>query len=80
MFLGNSKKEAALDVINYNHLTFDSHIKNICKKSGQKFGALLWITKLIQVKKNFYLNISWNDEISVQLLPFNQDVLLKKSK
>ena len=51
MFLGNSKKEAALDVINYNHLTFDSHIKNICKKSGQKFGALLWITKYFKSRK-----------------------------
>ena len=62
MFLGNSKKEVALDVINYNQLTFDSHIKNICKKSGQKFGALLRITNYLnssQKKLLFKYFLEW---------------------
>ena len=49
-----------------NKLTFDSHIKNICRKAGQKLGALLRITNyLISSQKSLFLR---NNKISIQLL------------
>ena len=44
----NSKEEVVLGVTIGNKLsklTFDSHIKNICRKAGQKLGALLRMIK-----------------------------------
>ena len=43
LLLENSKEEVVLGVTIDNKLTFDSHIKNICRKTGQKLGALLRI-------------------------------------
>ena len=45
--LSENSKEVILGVKIVNKLsklTFDSHIKNICRKAGQKLGALLRIT------------------------------------
>ena len=43
LLLENSKEEVVLGVTIDNKLTSDSHIKNICRKAGQKLGALLRI-------------------------------------
>ena len=54
--LGNSKEEVVLGITIDNKLTFDSRIKNICRKAGQKLGALLRITNYLnssQEKLNF---------------------------
>ena len=40
LLLENSKEEVVSGVTIDNKLKFDSHIKNICRKAGQKFGAL----------------------------------------
>ena len=45
--LENSKEEVVLGVTIDNKLTFDSHIKSICRKAGQKLGALLRITNYL---------------------------------
>ena len=56
LLLESSKEEVVLGVTVDNKLTFDSHITSICRKSGQKPGALLRITNyLIQVKKSLFL-------------------------
>ena len=36
----NSKEEIILGVIIDNKLSFDSHIKRICKKAGQRLSAI----------------------------------------
>ena len=78
LLLENSKEEVVLGVTIDNKLTFDSHIKNICRKAGQKPGALLRITNhLNSSQKSLFLER--NDKISIQLLPFNLDVLFEKS-
>ena len=46
LLLENSK-EVVLGVTIDNKLTFDSHIKSICRKAGQKLGALLRITNYL---------------------------------
>ena len=45
--LENSKEEVVLGVTIDNKFTFDSQIKNICKKAGQKLDALLGITNYL---------------------------------
>ena len=47
LLLENSKEEVVLGVTIDNKLTFDSHIKSICRKAGQKLGALLRITNYL---------------------------------
>ena len=55
LLLENSKGEVVLVIITDNKLTFDSHIKSICRKARQKLDALLRITNiLIQVKKAYF--------------------------
>ena len=56
--LENSKEEVILGIIIDNKLTFDSHIKSICRKAGQKLSALsgqhhTWK----QIKRNCYLKV-----------------------
>ena len=46
LLLENSR-EVVLGVTIDSKLTFDSHIKNICRKVGQKLGALLRITNYL---------------------------------
>ena len=45
--LENSKEEVVLGVTIDNKLTFDSPIKSIWRKAGQKHGALLRITNYL---------------------------------
>ena len=47
LILENNKEEVGLGVTNDNKITFDSHIKNICRKAGQQLGALLRITNYL---------------------------------
>ena len=51
LLLENSKEEVVLGVIIDNKLTFDSHIKSICRKAGQKLGALLRITNYLNTSQ-----------------------------
>ena len=77
LFFENSEEEVLLGIADDNKLTFNSHIKNICFKKGQKLGELLRITNYLNSSQKSYI---WCDyKISVQLFPFNLDVLLKKS-
>ena len=50
LLLENDKEEDVLGATIDNKLTFNSQIKSICRKVGQKLGALLRITN--------YLNLS----------------------
>ena len=43
LLLENSKEEVVLGGTIDNKLTFDSHIKSICRNTGQKLGTLLRI-------------------------------------
>ena len=47
LLLENSKEEVVLGITIDNKLTFDSHIKSIHRKAGQKLGALLKITNYL---------------------------------
>ena len=47
LLLENSKEEVVLRVTTDDNLTFDSHIKNICRKAGEKLRALLRITNYL---------------------------------
>ena len=77
LLLEKSKEVVVLGITIDKKLTFDSHIKNICRKAGQKLGALLRITNYLNSsQKAYFLR---NDKISIQLLPFNLNFLLKKS-
>ena len=57
LLLENSKEEVVLGVTIDNKLTFDSHIKNICRKACQKLGALLRITNYLNSRQKM-LNFS----------------------
>ena len=46
--LENSKEEVVFGVTIDDKLKFDSHIKNICRKAGQKLGALIRTTNYLQ--------------------------------
>ena len=74
--LENSKEEVVLGVTIDNNLTFDSHIKNICRKAGQKLGALLRITDYLNSSQK---KLIFSGMIKSQFSYFNLDVLLKKS-
>ena len=47
----NCKEETTLGVIIENKITFDSHINKTCKKAGQKFSAISWISTFINLNK-----------------------------
>ena len=47
LLLEKSKEEVVLGVTIDNKLTFDSHIKSICRKASQKLSALLRITNYL---------------------------------
>ena len=51
LLLENSKEEVVLGITIDNKLTFDSHIKNTCRKAGQKLGALLRITNYLNASQ-----------------------------
>ena len=50
----NSKEEVVLGITIDIKLTFDSHIKNVCRKADQKLGALLRITNYLNSSKKAY--------------------------
>ena len=56
LLLENSKEEAVLGVTIDNKLTFNSHVKGICRKPGQKLGALSRIANYLNSsqKKLFF--------------------------
>ena len=49
--LENSKEEVILGITIDNKLTFDSHIKSICRKTGQKLRALSRISPYLETDK-----------------------------
>ena len=58
LLLENSKEKVLLDVTIDNKLTFDSHIKNICRKASQKLCALLRITNYLNSsQKSLFLAV-----------------------
>ena len=58
MFLENSKEEVILGIAIDNKLTFDNHIKSICRKAGQKLSALSRISPYLETDKKELLFIS----------------------
>ena len=51
MCLENSKEEEILGITIDSKLTFDSHIKSICQKTGQKLSALSRISPYLEANK-----------------------------
>ena len=51
LFLENSKKEVILGITTDNKLTFDSHVKSMCRKAGQKLSALARISPYLETDK-----------------------------
>ena len=51
MCLENSKEEVILGITIDNKLTFDSHIKSMCRKAGQKLSALSGISPYLETGK-----------------------------
>ena len=49
--LENSKEEVILGITIDNKITFDSHIKSICRKAGQKLSALSRISPYLKTDK-----------------------------
>ena len=49
--LENSKEEVILGITIDNKLTFDSHIKSMCRKAGQKLSALSRISPYLETDK-----------------------------
>ena len=49
--LENSKEEVILGITIDNKITFDSHIKSICRKAGQKLSALSRISPYLETDK-----------------------------
>ena len=47
----NSKEEKLLGVVFDNNLTFNTHIKGLCKKAGSKISALSRITPYMNISK-----------------------------
>ena len=43
MSIKNSKEEKLLGVVFDNNLTFNTHIKGLCKKAGSKISALIFL-------------------------------------
>ena len=51
MCLENSKEEVILGITIDNKLTFDSHIKSMCRKAGQKLSAVSRISPYLETDK-----------------------------
>ena len=79
--LKNSDHEIILGITIDRKLTFNKHIKNLCKKAGQKLSALLRISPYLdEKKKKKKAVILLYDQITIQLLSSSLDVLLQKIK
>ena len=77
--LKNSDYEIILGITIEQKLTFTKHIKNLCKKAGQKLCALLRISPYLDENKKEAV-ILFYDQITIQQLPSSLDVLLQKIK
>ena len=58
VFLENSKKEVILGITINNKLFFDSHMKSMCRKAGQKLSALSRIPPYLETDKKELLRKS----------------------
>ena len=67
LLLETRKEEVEFGVTTDNKLIFDSHIKNICKKAGQKLHALLRTYFLNSSQKILFL-AEWQNLSSVAAL------------
>ena len=77
--LENSDYEIILGITIDRKLTFNKHIKNLCKKAGQKLCALLRISTYLNENKKKAV-ILFHDQITIQLLSSSPDVLIQKMK
>ena len=77
--LKNSDYEIILGITIEQKLTFTKHIKNLCKKAGQKLCALLRISPYLDENKKKAV-ILFYDQITIQQLTSSLDVLLQKIK
>ena len=77
--LKNSDYEIILGITIEQKLTFTKHIKNLCKKAGQKLCALLRISPYLYENKKKVV-ILFYDQITIQLLSSSLDVSLQKIK
>ena len=75
----NSDYEIILGITIDQELTFNKHIKNLCKKAGQKLCALLRISPYLYENKKKVV-ILFYDQITIQLLSSSLDVSLQKIK
>ena len=65
MCLKSSKEEVILGITIDNNLTFDSHIKSICRKAGQKLSARSRISPYLEtVKKELLLKCMVKSQFS----------------
>ena len=71
----NKEHEEILGVKIDDKLSFDPHVKSLCKKAGQKMSALIRIANYLPTKKE-KLDYKLYCKISIQLLPIDMDVLL----
>ena len=61
----NSANAKILGITFDNHLTFDTHIKNICKKAGQKVSALSRISPFMSLpKRKKLMNAFFNSQFN----------------
>ena len=57
LIIKSSQEVEILGIKIDNNLNFNNHIKQICRKAGQKLSALLRISSNLNVKqKNYYIN------------------------
>ena len=54
----NSKEEVILRITIDNKLNFDSHIRKMCKNSGQKLNALSRISLFLNKDQNYKVSFS----------------------
>ena len=55
----NNKEEIILGITIENKLNFDSHIRNMCKNSGQKLNALSRISVFLNKDQKRAFLMSW---------------------
>ena len=78
MAIKNSKEVEFLGIKLDRNMNFHTHIKNICRKAGQKLSAVKNQSLRRSKKKSFIIQV--NDKISVQLLSISLDALFKAIK
>ena len=76
-YLEASKPETVLRIQTNNKLNFENYIKYVCSKAFQEIGALQKNFKSVRHAKE-KSSVQFYNKISVQLLSFCLNVLLKK--